>query len=113
VTSPFVPRRRGKKEGIFGRAESAHAIHTGGKICKKMAGQVALLVLANFWKRSSRDFLSGFEAQPDQNVSRETFWYDWLWKGSYLRKARKLFFGLNLLSGSGSGPFVPRWCAEK
>jgi hypothetical protein len=38
-----------------------------------MAGQNALLVLANFWKRSSRDFLSDFGAQSDKNVSRENF----------------------------------------
>jgi hypothetical protein len=47
------------------------------KNLQKMAGQGALLVPANFWARSSRDFLSGFAVQSDKNVSRETFWYDW------------------------------------
>jgi hypothetical protein len=43
VTTSFVPRRRAKKEGIFGPAGTAPAIHMGGKFCKKMAGQSAFL----------------------------------------------------------------------
>src|SRR5450759_1439999 len=89
-TCPLVPRRRGKKEGIFGRAESAHAIHTSGTICKKMAGQGALLDSLKTFESGPRDFLSDFGAQSDKNVSRETFWYDWRSKGSYTRKALKL-----------------------
>jgi hypothetical protein len=55
---------------------------------------------------STREFLSDFAAQSYQNVSRETFWYDWRSQESYTRKARKLSFGRNLLSGSGRGGLV-------
>jgi hypothetical protein len=43
VTAPFVPRRCGKKEGIFDLPALAPAIHTSEKFRKKMAGQRALL----------------------------------------------------------------------
>jgi hypothetical protein len=39
VTAPFVPRRLGKKEGIFDLAALAPAIHTSEKFRKKMSGQ--------------------------------------------------------------------------
>jgi hypothetical protein len=38
-----------------------------------------------------------------QNVSRETFWYDWRPRETYSRKAWRLSFGRDLLSGSTRG----------
>jgi hypothetical protein len=36
----------------------------------------------------------------------KTFWYHWRWKGPYTRRARKLSFGRNLLSGPGRSGLV-------
>jgi len=43
VTAPFVPRRRGKKEGIFAPPAAAPAIHMGKKFCRKWLDR------ARFW----------------------------------------------------------------